>query len=494
MKTLIPMPVSVTAEAGSFTITPSSRIVVPTSDPRVQVLGQYLSDWIGLAATELPLPVEPLSGSAPAGSIHLSLGALSSIGDEGYELTITPERVTLTANQPAGLFYGLQTFRQLLPPFVEHGAARSNTDRPVTAPAVKIVDHPRFQWRGAMLDVSRHFFTVEEVKRYVDLLALHKFNRLHLHLSDDQGWRIEIKSRPRLTEVGSLSEVGAGLGGFYTQDQYADLVTYAADRFVTLVPEIDMPGHTNAALVSYPELNCDKQPRQPYTGIEVGFSAFCVESEATYAFIDDVVREIAAMTPGAWFHVGGDEVKTLTLAQYASFIERVQTIVQSHGKQMIGWDETANTRLLPTSIVQYWRPKEPPGPAVQNGSKVVLSSADRAYVDMQYDPQTPIGLHWAAYIPVRNAYEWEPSAYVPGITDANMLGIEAPMWAETLADIRDVEYLAFPRLAAIAELAWSPMAQRETWDAFKVRLGAQAPRWVALGINFYRAPEVPWQP
>ncbi|MGE5813704.1 MAG: beta-N-acetylhexosaminidase [Acidobacteriota bacterium] len=490
---LIPAPVSVDAASGAFTITAATRIVVPPSDARVQVLGQYLSDFIGLAAAEEPLKVEPLSGTAPAGNIQLSLGAVASIGDEGYELTVTPERVTIVANAPAGLFYGIQTFRQLLPPFVEHGAVRADKTRPVTAPAVKIVDHPRYPWRGAMLDVSRHFFTVEEVKRYVDLLALHKMNRLHLHLSDDQGWRIEIKSRPRLTEIGSRSEVGGGSGGFYTQEQFADLVAYAADRFVTIVPEIDMPSHINAALASYPELNCDQKPRPFYIGTEVGFSNFCVESEATYAFIDDVVREIAAMTPGAWFHVGGDEVKTLTPEQYVAFIERVQTIVHSHGKQMVGWDETARARLLPTSIVQYWRPDEPPGPAVQNGAKVILSSADRVYIDMQYDPGTPIGLHWAAYIPVRNAYDWEPSTHVPGITDANMLGIEAPMWAETLDNIRDIEYLAFPRLAAIAELAWSPMAKRQPWDTFKVRLGAQAPRWTALGINFYRAPEVPWR-
>jgi hexosaminidase len=344
-----------------------------------------------------------------------------------------------------------------------------------------------------MLDVSRHFFTLDEVKRYIDLLALHKMNRLHLHLSDDQGWRIEIKSRPRLTEIGARSEVGPGAGGYYTQEEYRELVAYAAERFIIIVPEIDMPGHTNAALASYAELNCDGKPRQPYTDVEVGFSSFCVESEATYAFIDDVVREIAGMTPGPWFHVGGDEVETLSPEQYARFIERVQGIVHAHGKTMVGWDETAHTKLLPSSIVQYWRPEVPPGPAVADGSKVILSSADRLYLDMQYDSGTPIGLHWSAYIPVRNAYDWEPSMHVPGITDKELLGLEAPMWSETLANIRDVEFLAFPRLAAVAELAWSPAAAKQAWDDFKVRLGAQSPRWVALGINFYRAPEVPWQ-
>jgi hexosaminidase len=493
LQNLLPAPASMQPAEGVFTLTGDTRILVPPGDVRVQLIGQQLSDFIGLAASPLPLAVEPISGTAPAGNIQLSLGAVASIGDEGYELDVTPQGVTILANKPAGLFYGVQTFRQLLPAFVEHPAVRPEDSLKITAPAVKIVDSPRYGWRGAMLDVARHFFTVDEVKRYIDLLALHKMNRLHLHLSDDQGWRIEIRSRPRLTEVGSRSEVGAGAGGFYTQEQYADLVGYAAERFVTIVPEIDMPGHTNAALVSYAELNCDGKARPFYTGIEVGFSAFCVESEATYAFIDDVVREIAAMTPGPWFHVGGDEVKTLTPQQYTGFIERVQAIVQSHGKQMIGWDETAHARLLPTSIVQYWRPKEPPGAAVQNGSKVILSSADRLYLDMKYHTGTAIGLNWAAYIDVRAAYDWEPSTHVPGITEASLLGIEAPIWAETIANIRDLEFMAFPRMAGVAELAWSPREKKQDWDTFKERLGAQAPRWSALGINFYRAPEVPWQ-
>ncbi len=491
---LMPAPASVRVEAGApFTITAATTIVVPPEDAQAQVLGQYLSDTIGLAAALLPLKVEPAAGTGRPGTIQLSLGALASTGDEGYELTVTSERVTIVANQPAGLFYGIQTFRQLLPPFVEHRAVRPAGERPVTAPAVTIVDRPRFAWRGAMLDVSRHFFTVEEVKRYVDLLALYKFNRLHLHLSDDQGWRVEIKSRPRLTAIGGMTEVGAGAGGYYTQDQYVDLVAYAADRFITIVPEIDMPGHTNAALASYGELNCDGRARQLYTGIDVGFSAFCVESEATYAFIDDVVREMAAMTPGPWFHVGGDEVKTLSPEQYTRFIERVQGIVQSHGKQMIGWDETARANLLPTSIVQYWRPKEPPGGAVQKGSKVILSSADRLYLDMKYHTGTAIGLDWSGYVDVRTSYDWEPGTHVPGIPESSLVGIEAPIWSETVSNIRDLEFLAFPRLAAVAELAWSPPAQRQPWDQFKVRLGAQAPRWSALGVNFYRAPDVPWE-
>jgi len=216
------------------------------------------------------------------------------------------------ARTPAGLFYGVQTLRQLLPAAVEYSAA---FPRPMRLPAARVVDAPRFAWRGAMLDVARHFIEAAEVKRFVDLMALYKLNRLHLHLSDDQGWRLEIRSRPNLTRHGGSTEVGGGPGGFYTQEQYADLVRYAQERFVTIVPEIDMPGHTNAALASYPELNCNGVAPALYTGTEVGFSALCVESEATYRWIDDVVREIAALTPGAYFHIGGEEGERLTHEQ-----------------------------------------------------------------------------------------------------------------------------------------------------------------------------------
>jgi hexosaminidase len=358
--------------------------------------------------------------------------------------------------------------------------------------ALIVRDAPRFPWRGAMLDVARHFLSVEEVKRYVDLMALHKLNRLHMHLADDQGWRIEIKSWPNLTALGGGSEVGGGAGGFYTQEQYAAIVQYAADRFITIVPEIDMPGHTNSALASYAELNCDGVVRTVFTGTEVGFSSLCVDKDITYTFIDDVVREIAAMTPGPYFHMGGDEVKTLTPEQYLGFVDRVQSIVQSHGKQMVGWDEIAPSNLLASSIIQHWRPKTTPAEAMSKGVKVIMSIASKAYLDMKYDASTPIGLTWAGIVTVQNSYEWDPGTAAEGVPLDAVLGVEGPLWSETLANIRDVEYLAFPRLAAVAEAGWSPQSAR-TWEEFRVRLGLQNARWTALGLNFYRSPEVPWR-
>ena len=488
---IIPAPESFQALTGEFIVTADTAIVVPAGDEGAARVGRYLSDLIGIAAGPQPLRVR--TGDAlGTGNISLRLNAQASQGAEGYELQVGAEGVTITAGSAAGLFYGVQTFRQLLPPFVDFEAVRADKQRIVRAPAVKIADRPRFEWRGAMLDVARHFFTVDEVKRYIDLIALYKINRLHLHLSDDQGWRVEIKSWPRLTSHGATTEVGGGPGGFYTQAQYRDLVAYAAERFITIVPEIDMPGHTNAALASYPDLNCDGKPREMFTGIEVGFSAFCVEKEITYKFIDDVVREIAAMTPGAWFHIGGDEVKTLSAAQYVGFIERVQKIVASHGKRVVGWDEIAPAALLPHTLVQHWRPDGSSAPAVAKGARIIMSLANKAYLDMKYHRDTPIGLNWAAYIDVKDSYDWDPATAAKDVPESALVGVEAPIWSETLGSIRDVEFMAFPRLPALAEIAWTRAAGR-SWDEFKTRLGAQAPRWIALGINFYRSPTVPWE-
>jgi hexosaminidase len=391
------------------------------------------------------------------------------------------------------VFYGIQTLRQMLPAHFEYEALRSvrGGAPAVTVSEALIQDGPRFEWRGAMLDVARHFLSVDEVKRYIDLMSLHKLNRLHLHLSDDQGWRIDVKSWPNLTLHGGSTEVGEGPGGYFTQQQYSDIVRYAAARFITVIPEIDMPGHTNAALASYAELNCDGVAPALYTGIEVGFSALCVDAERTYEFIDDVVREIAALTPGAYFHIGGDEVKTLSHDAYARFIGRASAIVRSHGKTVIGWDEIASTPLAPGTIVQQWRPNTTPVEAVKRGAAVIMSLADRAYIDMKYDEQTPIGLMWAALIPVQRSYDWDPVVAAADAPASAVLGVEAPLWTETVANINDAEFLAFPRLAAIAEVAWTAQ-QRRDWSQFRERLGAQAPRWRALGINFYPAPEIPW--
>ena len=489
---LVPMPVDMALRDGLFTFTPNT--LVAATSPDFAFSARFLADHIGQAVGPDPLKVE-VTATPPGGAITIRQTADdAALGEEGYVLEVRPEGITILAARPAGAFYGVQTLRQLLPPAWEYEALRPprKSAPPVTLPAMEITDRPRFEWRGAMLDVSRHFLSVDEVKRYVDLMALHKLNRLHLHLADDQGWRIEITSWPNLTTHGGSTEVGGGPGGFYTQAEYSDIVRYAADRFITIVPEIDMPGHTNAALSSYPELNCDGVAPPLYTGTEVGFSTLCVDKEITYKFIEDIVREISKVTPGPYFHVGGDEVEKLTDEQYRRFIERVQGIVQLQGKRMIGWDEIAPANLQPGAIVQHWRPKTTPAEAVGKGAKVIMSVANRAYIDMKYDANTPIGLTWAGIVDVKTSYDWNPADEAPGVPEAALLGVEAPLWAETIANIRDVEFLAFPRLAAIAEIGWSRQRDRD-WDDFRVRLGSQGSRWVALGVNFYRAPEIPWR-
>ena len=489
---LVPLPVSIDRKDGAFEITPAT-VIYFAGDHHYELSARFLSDFIGLALGR-PLVVQGAQGGPPApGSILITAG--QAIAANAYELSVAPSGITISSGNAAGAFYGVQTLRQMLPPSLEYEGLRgpANNPKPIRVPAVAIRDQPRFAWRGAMLDVARHFLSVEDVKRYVDLMALHKLNRLHLHLADDQGWRIEITSWPNLTQHGGSTEVMGGPGGFYTQAQYREIVNYAAERFIVIVPEIDMPGHTNAALASYAELNCDGKARPLYTGIEVGFSALCVDKEITYKFIDDVVREISALTPGPWFHAGGDEVKTLTAEQYVGFINRVQEIVQKHGKQMVGWDEIAPANLLPTSVVQHWRPKTTPKDAVAKGAKVIMSLANKAYLDMKYDAATPIGLTWAGIIEVKDSYDWDPATMAEGVPESALLGVEAPLWSETLATINDFEFMAFPRLAAIAEIGWTAQSQR-SWDDFRVRLGAQAPRWSALGLNFYRSPQIPWHP
>jgi hexosaminidase len=471
-----------------FDLTRATSIVVDGTSPEVTAIAQGLATLLR-PSTGFPLVVSSTAADTIAGNIHLRLAAdRASLGEEGYELTASPRSVMLVANRPAGLFRGVQTLRQLLPAEIE---SHMGVSRAVwTIPALSIVDQPRFAWRGAMLDVARHFFTVREVQQYIDLLALYKVNVLHLHLSDDQGWRIVINSRPKLTTVGGTTQVGGGPGGFYTQQDYQTIVRYAQERYITVVPEIDMPGHTNAALVAYPELSCSTRPTQIFTETAVGWSTFCVDKEETYALIDDIVREISAITPGPYFHIGGDEVEALTHEQYIRFVERVKTIVNRHGKMMVGWEEITKAKLDANTLAQQWK-SDSALAALQYGAKLIMSPAKKVYLDMKYTPSTELGLTWAGVVEVRDAYDWDPATYMIGVGESNIVGVEAPLWSETIRNITGAQYLAMPRLPAIAEIGWTPQRGRD-WENFRVRLAAQAPRWNFLGVNYYRSPQIPW--
>ncbi len=480
---LIPQPVSVTATGSSFALSAQTTIAVPDDNAEVQKLGQYLSDLLS-PATGFPVTVQT-DGEGQI-SLFLTEGN-EQLGDEGYELLISEDNIKLMANQPAGLFRGIQTIRQLLPARIEKSTVQEG---PWEIASGTIRDYPGYAYRGAMLDVSRHFFGVDEVKRFIDYIAMYKMNFLHLHLSDDQGWRIEIKSWPNLTEHGGSTEVGGGEGGYYTQEQYSDLIKYAQDRYITVVPEIDMPGHTNAALASYPELNCSGKAPDLYTGTEVGFSTLCTSKEIVYEFVDDVITELAALTPGPYIHIGGDESHVTALEDYIPFINRVQDIVQAHGKTMIGWDEVTEADLKPGSVAQFWAKADNAKKAVEKGAKVIMSPATRIYLDMQYDSTTHLGLHWAAYIEVDSSYIWDPATMVDGVSKEDILGIEAPLWSETITNLEEIEYMIFPRLPGVAEIAWS-LTPRD-WENYKVRLGYQQARFEAMDINYYQSPTVPW--
>lgn len=493
---IVPAPASYSGGGGPRFVVDSMTPVVmrftgdrwPAADDRTAVerVATQLSAMLGGSARPVPRVLGP-EDSMPVRAIVLLLdGGRAAQGLEAYELTSAATGVVIAAARPAGLFYGVQTLRQLLPASIEHGAALR---RMLTVPEARIVDAPRYAWRGAMLDVSRHFLAADDVKRFVDAMALYKLNRLHLHLSDDQGWRIEIASWPNLTRHGGSSEVGGGAGGYYTQAQLRDLVAYARDRYVEIVPEIDVPGHTNAALASYPELNCDGVAPPLYTGTRVGFSALCVSRDETYRFLADVVREIGAIT-GPWFHIGGDEVERLTHPQYLAFVTRTQSIVRAAGKTMIGWGEIAPATLDSSTIVQHWK-RDSSFVHAGRGGRVILSPSPKLYLDMKYDSASILGLQWAGRIELRDSYDWDPATYLAEVAPSAILGVEAPLWSETLEKLADFEFMAFPRLAAVAEIGWTPQDQRG-WDGFRLRLGAHGPRLAALGVNFYRSPQIPW--
>lgn len=479
---LIPKPAEAKRTAGYFQ--PGEKLLLITAPAdsvllrNSALLSQLFPNTTVVTATER---------TADSKAIVLQLVSDSTLGKEGYELSVTDSVVTVKSPTVAGIFYGLQTIRQLLP------ASSAAGEQPLLANGI-IRDHPRFAIRGSMLDVARHFFSVADVKRYIDLLAYYKLNTLHMHLSDDQGWRIEIKKWPRLTEYGGSSQVGGGAGGFYTQEQFKELVQYAAERYISIIPEIDMPGHTHAAVASYPELNCNPKDtiKGLYTGTEVGFSTLCTTREAVYGFVNDVVSEIAAISPSPYFHMGGDESHVTPKEEYIRFVNRVQGIIQSHGKRVIGWDEIAQATLLPGTVAQHWSDTANPVKAVAQGADVIMSPAKRVYMDMQYDSTTRLGLHWAAYIEVDQAYNWDPEQLIQGIPAQKVLGLVAPLWTETIVTMKDIEYMVFPRLTGYAEIAWSPQ-QGRSWDEYKNRLAHHAAFYKAWGVQYYASPTVPWQ-
>jgi hexosaminidase len=479
---VIPAPTSVDAHGSPFRLTSRTVIVAP---PGARGVASQLAAALR-PATGYRLPIV---NSAPRRVPVLSLGY--SHAETGYRLTVHPAEVAIRAAGNEGLFDGVQTLRQLLPVAID---ATRPQRADWTVVGGEIVDRPRYAYRGAMLDEARHFHTPAEVKAYIDEISRFKINYLHLHLADDQGWRIQIDSWPRLTQVGGAPGTGVdGVGGGYlTKRDYRDLVRYAADRFVTIIPEIDMPGHVNAAQVAYPALTCDGVAPPPRTDTEVGYSSLCIGKEITYRFVEDVIRELAAMTPGPYLHIGGDEAHATPEADYVAFEQRVLPLVRKYGKIPYGWNEITKAAAARNAVAQYWgldTTNPTLAAAAARGTKVVMSPANRAYIDQKYDPTTVLGLDWAGYIEVDTAYNWDPATRLTDLPPSAVIGVEAPLWSETLRSLSDIEFMAFPRLPAIAELGWSTS---HSWPSFRSRLGAYGPRWSQQGVNFYRSPKVDW--
>jgi len=490
MSRIIPHPASIAPEKGTFTLNETTTIRVQPGMEEITQIAQLLAEQLR-PPTGYPILVVEADDKETRGSITLGLAdGDPALGEEGYELRVRTEGVSLTASHPAGLFHGIQTIRQLLPAAIENRRVQHGS---WTMEAVTIRDRPRFAWRGSMLDVARHFFRAEAVKRFIDQLALYKFNILHLHLTDDQGWRLMIKAWPKLAEFGGKYSVDRDPGGYYTQEDYRDIVEYARQRYITIVPEVDMPGHTNAALASYAELNQSGRPAEMYTATGVGFSTFAIHNEFTYKVMNDVIDEIVALTPGPYFHIGGDEAHSTPDTDYTFFVKRIQDMVWEHGKICVGWEEVAKAELLPNTVVQFWWNRVWARKGAEQGRKFIMSPASYTYMDIKYNDSTTLGQDWTnKYIEVQDAYQWDPSTVLEGVPEASVLGIEAPLWSETTVTTSDLDYMIFPRLPGYAEIGWSRLKSRN-WSDYRLRLAAHGPRMAAMGINFYRSPQIPWE-
>jgi hexosaminidase len=530
---IIPKPASMQVAPGRFVLTRHTAIAV-RGGAQAWAVAHALADYLR-PATGYRLPV--VTGRGGRGDISLTVAAKDAISSdpdgEGYRLNVSADGVRLTASTAHGLYDGIQTIRQLLPVWIN---SRAVMPGPWTMQAVRIVDHPRYTYRGVMLDIARHYQSPTAVERLIDRAAAYKINVFHLHLSDDQGFRIVINGFPKLTQIGGQGSVGTDgrtmdPGGYWTQAEYRAVVAYAQAHFMTLIPEVDSPGHNNAIIMSewddtgnpllngHPQdINCSKNnpPVWDYSE-DVGYSALCPSSQNTWTIMTAIIDQLASMTPGPYHDLGGDEVPTtiLTQAQYAAFINKEAKIVQAAGKIVMGWADIAgpDTKLPPGTIAEYWNPAFGSDPntftatdAVAKGMKIVMSPANHAYLDQKYvagsagNVPATLGLSWACNTgcDVDQFYNWDPGSYVTGVTDRNVIGVEGAMWGETVVNLSNVDYMVFPRLLALAEIGWSPKAHRtstqsEAYQDFVARLAAQGARFLSGRVNFYPTPEVPWR-
>ena len=507
---IIPKPVQMELKEGAFTLTGKTRILY--SGFGVQATAGYLATMLQ-PATGMSLPVKRKTFGSD-NSILLTLqGADPSLGAEGYELTVTPKGVVIKAQKEAGLFYGCQSLRQLLPTAIFADSVQAGVSW--TIPAVQIRDMPRYAWRGLMLDSCRHFLPVPFVKKFIDLLALQKMNTLHWHLTDDQGWRIEIKKYPRLTEVGSIRSESPVHGNrnkgdgvpygpfFYTQDQIRDVVAYAASRHVTVVPEIEMPGHALGALTAYPELSCTGGPFKPRTRWGVEGDVYCAGNDRTIQFNKDVLTEVMGLFPGSFLHIGGDECpkdrwnrcpkckarmadKGLKSAHELQswFVRQMVQFTSDHGRRLIGWDEILEGGMAPGAAVMSWRGVNGGIQAASEGHDVVMCPGSHCYLDhaQSHMPGEPEAI--GGYLPLAQVYSYEPTpAKLEADKKKHIMGVQGNLWSEYLWEPKDVEYFGYPRACALSEVAWTP-ADKKNFGDFWSRLEQHVKRLDLLKVNY----------
>ncbi|MBN7821977.1 beta-N-acetylhexosaminidase [Bowmanella yangjiangensis] len=482
---LVPYPTSITQSAGHFTFSGSVKLITDDNAPDSAAAISALLSQLGIKQTENDNAV-----------IRLVIDPSLTLGDEGYQLAIN-QGIEIKAANDAGLFYGVQSLRQLLP---------AKAQEQYVLPHIRIEDQPQYEWRGSMLDVARNFQSLDYLKQHVERMASFKLNKLHLHLTDDQGWRLEIKSWPKLATVGGSTQVGGGPGGYYTQEQMRELVEFAAQHQVEIIPEIDLPGHTQAAIASYNELACGYVTESPvqnqcrdmvgearlglYEGTCVGFSALCTSEkpDLTYRFVEEVLTEVAAIFPSKYLHIGGDEVLNEEKTSFAGFITQVDKIVASLDREVLAWEEASKGDIRPSSLLQLWNDNYDIQPALDKGIHLVLSPCSYTYLDHGNYNGQPETYTWCAKegVPLERVYSLTPENY------AQAVGVEGAMWSELVRDEATADNRNWPRLAAIAEVSWTPQAQRN-YEQFTGRLSELRGHLDQLNIQYHKEAQLNWQ-
>lgn len=503
--TIIPKPSEVSVREGSFELSKTTGITFDASNAALKDIAAQFNEYLNTYyKTTLPVNEKGKDG------ISLKINKSLPLGDESYLLKVDQKGISITAKAPAGIFYGMQSLKQMLP--VSKGA---NT--PLTVAYSDIKDQPRFQWRGVHLDVGRHYFPVSFIKKYIDYLAMYKLNTFHWHLTEDQGWRLEIKKYPKLTEISSYRDEtvvghaskskiydGRGYGGFYTQEQAKEIVRYAAARYITVVPEIEMPGHSCAVLAAYPELGCTGGPYKVMTTWGVNNQVYCAGKEETFKFLQNILDEVCEIFPSKYIHIGGDEcpkdewkkcpdcqkrIKDEKLADehqlQSYFIRRIEKYLNSKGRQIIGWDEILEGGLAPGATVMSWRGIKGGIAAAKEKHTVIMTPGTHMYFDHYQSQNTekePLAI--GGFLSLEKVYSYEPiPEELTGDEQKYVMGAQANVWTEYIPSTKQAEYMLFPRICALAEVDWTPKDKKDFAD-FEKRMETEYLRMDQLGINY----------